>query len=85
MSTKKNRSKIKFCYEDYRKSVTAEEFDRFKEKFAPLVDIIMSAQHDAEVLERAKHFDADNGTDIFSEAVNFTIYCIACHRVDCTC
>jgi hypothetical protein len=81
----KKRRKIKFCYEDYCRTISDDTREKYNKTFKPLVEIILSAEHDEEILDQAKKYDLVNGTDIFSEAVNFTIYCIACHRVDCVC
>lgn len=81
----KKRSKIKYCYRDYCKTLSEDEHARYLQQYQPLVEIIMSAADDDEVLGRVRAYDEKNGTDLFAEAVNFTIYCIACHRVDCVC
>ncbi len=83
--TKKNRSKIKYCLNDYCKTISRDELENYIKKFKPLIDIINSSKNDADVMARAKQYDLEHQTDYLSEALNFTIYCIACHRVDCTC
>ena len=82
---KKKRKKIRYCYEDYCKTVSDEERRLFDKKFKALIEIIYSSENDEEILARARDYDAGHNTDIFSEAINFTIYCLACHRVDCIC
>ena len=83
--TKKKRKKIQFCFEDYCKTLPVEDKQNFLDIYSPLVRIIQSSESDEEILNKAKEFDSINNTDIFSQAVNFTIYCIACHRFDCIC
>ena len=83
--TKKKRKKIKYCFEDFCKTVSKEDKQKFHESYSPLVEIIYSAESDEEILLKAREYDRNNSTDIFSQAVNFTIYCLACHRFDCTC
>lgn len=82
---KKKRNKIKYCFEDYRSRITESERREYEEKFKPLVEIILDANDDDEVLARVREHDTANGTDFISEAINYKIYCIVCHRVDCVC
>ena len=83
--TKKKRKKIEYCFEDFCKSVSEQDKRNFLDLYSPLVDIIYSSENDEEILSKAREYDAVNSTDIFSKAVNFTIYCLACHRFDCIC
>lgn len=82
---KKKRSKIKYCFEDYRSLISESERLEYEEKFRPLVAIILDSADDDEVLARVREYDAAHGTDFISEAINYKIYCIVCHRVDCVC
>ncbi len=82
---KKKRNKIAYCYKDYCTTLSDEERRDYQEKVGPLIAIIVSSQDDKEIIARAREFDAENSTDMVSEAINLTIYCVACHRVDCTC
>ncbi len=83
-STKK-RNKIRACYRDYLNTLAAEERERYSRQTVPLAEIINTSDGDVEVLARVREYDAEHGTDFFSLAVDFTIYCLACHRVDCIC
>jgi len=79
------RNKIKYCYEDYVKSLPAEEAASYQKSLAPLVVIMESANTDREILDQAKTYDAKHGTDMFGEAVHFKVYCIACSKFACDC
>lgn len=79
------RNKIKYSYDDYLKTLSAREAVALKERLAPLVAIIESAESDREIIEQAKIYDAEHGTDMFGEAVQFTVYCIACSKFACDC
>lgn len=79
------RNKIKYSYDDYLKTLSAREAVALKERLAPLVAIIESAASDREIIEQAKIYDAEHGTDMFGEAVQFTVYCIACSKFACDC
>ncbi|MCF6289942.1 MAG: hypothetical protein L3J03_02920 [Desulfobacterales bacterium] len=81
----KKRNRIRACYKDYLKTLAEEEKDRYLRETVPLAGIINTSDGDVEVLARARAYDAEHGTDFFSLAVDFTIYCLACHRVDCIC
>jgi hypothetical protein len=85
MTTRKKRKKIAFCFQDYCTTLDDAERTRYREAIAPLVDIISDSDDDDEIMQRAREYDAANNTDIFGEAVNLKTYCMACHRVDCTC
>lgn len=81
----RKRNKIQYCYEDYIKNISDGEKNQYLEKFGPLVDIINQADGDKEVMAMAKAYDAENGTEMFAEAVHLTVYCIACSKFDCDC
>ncbi len=81
----RRRKKIEYCYEDYIKAMSAEELARYKKSLAPLVAIMGNAASDREILDQAKAYDAEHGTDMFGEAVHFASYCIACSKFDCDC
>ncbi len=81
----RKRNKIEYCYEDYMKNTSEEEKMDYREKFGPLIDIISQADGDREVMAMAKAYDAENGTEMFTEAVHLTMYCIACSKFDCDC
>lgn len=82
---KKKRKKIEYCYEDFCRTFSEEEKQHFHDTYSHLVKIIYSSESDEEILFKAREYDSLNSTEIFSQAVNFTIYCLACHRFDCTC
>jgi len=82
---KKKRKKIKYCYEDFCKTITDKEREEYGEKFRVLIEIIYSANNDEEIMARAREYDEKHNTDLFAEAVNFKVWCLACHRVDCIC
>lgn len=84
MSAKK-RNRIRACYKDYLTTLAQEERERYLAETVPLGEIINSSNGDVEVLDRVRAYDAEHNTDFFSLAVDFTIYCLACHRVDCVC
>lgn len=67
------------------KTISEEEGKSYQEKYKDFIDIIYSSEDDDEIMTRVKTYDAEHGTDFFSEAVNFKVYCVACHRVDCIC
>ena len=79
------RSKIQYSYEDYIKTLSAEDLESYKKRLAPLIEIIESASSDRDVLNKAKTYDSEHGTDMFGEAVHFATYCIACSKFDCDC
>lgn len=81
----RRRKKIQYCYEDYMKTLPAEERTSYQEKFAPLVQIIEDAENDKAIMAQAREFDAANGTAMFEEAVHLTVYCIACSKFNCDC
>lgn len=86
MSTKKkSRKKIAFCFKDYLKTLPEKDSELYLSENQALAGIILTSANDDEVISTARKFDADHGTDLFAQAVKFTIYCIACHRFDCTC
>jgi hypothetical protein len=85
MTARKKRKKIAFCFQDYCKTLTDAERTQYQESIRPLIDIIAESEDDDEIMQRAREYDAANNTDIFGEAVNLKTYCMACHRVDCTC
>lgn len=67
------------------KNCSAAEQADYQKRFAPLIDIISRAEDDKEVMNLAKVYDSQNGTDMFAEAVHLTVYCIACSKFDCDC
>lgn len=81
----RKRNKIRFCYEDYMKNVSTEEKAVYQRQFGPLIDIISRADDDKEVMSMAKLYDSEHGTEMFTEAVHLTVYCIACSKFDCDC
>lgn len=81
----RRRTKIKYSYEDYIKTLSPEELQSYNKSLAPLIRIIMSGAADREVLEQAKTYDSEHGTDMFGSAVKFASYCIACSKFDCDC
>ncbi|OGQ99222.1 MAG: hypothetical protein A2521_04450 [Deltaproteobacteria bacterium RIFOXYD12_FULL_57_12] len=83
--TRKKRNKIKFCLEDYISTLSAEEKWQYMKEIGPLEEIIYSSGDDEEIMLRAREFDAEHGTDTFSQAVNLVSYCIACHKFECNC
>ena len=85
MGKKKKRNKIAYCYKDYCKTLSDQERQDYQEKVKPLLDIMASSEDDREIIAQAREYDRANGTDILSEAINLTVYCLACHRVDCIC
>ncbi|MFC1524530.1 hypothetical protein ACFL6N_07045 [Thermodesulfobacteriota bacterium] len=85
MVSKKKRNKIGYCYKDFCRTLSDEERVNYQERIKPLVEIIYSSEEDTEIIARVREFDSANGTDLLSEAIRLTLYCLACHRVDCTC
>jgi hypothetical protein len=85
MTAGKKRKKIAFCFQDYCKTLTDAERAQYQESIRPLIDIIAESKYDDEIMQRARQYDAEHNTDLFGEAVNLKTYCVACHRVDCTC
>lgn len=81
----KKRKKIQFSYEDYCRTIGDQERSEFQSQYRPLIEIIYAAGDDQEILERSREYDVLHHTDIFSLAIDFKTYCIACHRVDCVC
>ncbi len=81
----RRRNKIKYSYDDYVKTLSGDAVSSFLERLAPLIAIIESAESDREILDQAKAYDAEHGTDMFGEAVQFTVYCIACSKFSCDC
>jgi hypothetical protein len=67
------------------KTLSAEEKTTYQQNFAPLIEIIAEAEDDKAVMAIAKAYDAENGTEMFAEAVHLTVYCIACSKFDCDC
>ncbi len=84
MSRRRN-GKIKFSYENYLTTLSESELNEYKERFAPLIAIINEVDGDPQIIARAKAYDAEHQTEIFAEAVNMKIYCIACQKVECDC
>ena len=82
---KKKRNRIRYCFEDYLKTITASERERYEEEFKPLIALILASADDDEVMDRVRQYDTLHGTDLFAEVLKFKIYCIVCHRVDCIC
>ena len=64
---------------------TEEQQQDYRQRFAPLVEIITTTEGDREIMARAREYDALHDTEMFAEAVHLTIYCIACHKFDCDC
>lgn len=81
----RRRNKIRYCYQDYMNHISEKEKLHYQEQHGPLIDIISCNESDREIMELAKEYDSKNNTDIFNEAVRLTTYCIACHKIDCTC
>ena len=82
---KKKRSKIRYCFEDYCKTITPEEKAQYRKQNAPFIDIVLSSADDDEIMQRVRAYDAEHQTEFLDEAIRFKIYCIACRRVDCIC
>jgi len=81
----RKRNKIRYCYEDYMKHSSEEVQAEYKERYAPLIEIMAKAEDDREIMALAKEYDARQGTEMFAEAVHLTVYCIACSKFDCDC
>lgn len=81
----RRRSKIKYCYEDYVKTLPTEEVAAYNDGLSTLITIMENATTDREILDQAKAYDAEHGTDVFGQAVHFTAYCIACSKFECDC
>lgn len=81
----RKRNKIKFCYEDYMANISDEEKSGYQQRFHELIEIIGRADDDREVMALAKEHDAVHNSGLFDEAVHLTMYCIACHKMDCDC
>ncbi len=81
----RKRNKIRYCYEDYMKNSREEENAMYQQQFAPLIEIISKAGDDKEVMALAKEYDNEHGTEMFTEAIRLTVYCIACSKFDCDC
>lgn len=81
----RGRNKIRYCYEDYMKTVTDEERLEYQRKYAPLIEIIAKGENDKQIMAMAKEYDSNHSTEMFSEAVHLTVYCIACSKFDCDC
>lgn len=79
------RDKIKFCLDDYLTTLSPEEHSNYLLDNTTLISIIHTGATDEKILSKAKKHDEDNGTDLFSEVIKYRIYCIACHKFDCTC
>ena len=82
---KKKRKKIEHCLKDYLTTLSGAEKTLYREEIAPLAEIIRGADDDEEIIAQARDFDAEHGTEIMEQAVKLTIYCIACHKFNCTC
>lgn len=81
----RGRNKIRYCYEDYMKTVSDGERLAYQQKYGPLIDIITRAENDRQIMAMAKAYDGDHATEMFAEAVHLTVYCIACSKFDCDC
>ncbi len=81
----RKRTKIRYCYEDYMKTLSDEEITDYQQRFMPLINIIAEAEDDKAVMAMAKEYDTQHGSEIFAEAVHLTVYCIACSKFDCDC
>ncbi|THB76770.1 MAG: hypothetical protein D6B25_08995 [Desulfobulbaceae bacterium] len=81
----RRRKKIEYCYNDYIKTMSEEEATVYKTRLAPLIEIMARSTSDHEIMNQAKAYDAEHGTDIFEAAVQLTVYCIACSKFACDC
>jgi hypothetical protein len=79
------RDKIKFCLDDYLATLSQEERSGYLLKNTALIAIIHAGATDEKIMSEAKKYDEENNTDLFSEVITFRVYCIACHKFDCTC
>ncbi len=81
----RRREKIKFSHENYLTTLTEKERREYCLRFSPLITIMSEVDGDKEIMARAKDYDENNGSDMFSEAVNMKKYCIPCQKVECDC
>ncbi|WP_419174600.1 hypothetical protein [Desulfosediminicola sp.] len=81
----RGRNKIRYCYEDYMKTVTDTERLEYQRRYAPLIDIIARGENDREVMTMAREYDSEHSTEMLAEAIHLTVYCIACSKFDCDC
>ncbi len=81
----RSRNKIRYCYNDYLEHSDEEERERYQRLFAPLAAILETTEDDRQIIDQARRYDSEHGTEIFAEAVRLTAYCIACHKMDCDC
>lgn len=79
------RNKIKYSYEDYISTLSGDELTVCKKRLAPLISILEESENDREILSKMKAYDTEHGTDMFAEAIQFTVYCIACSKFACDC
>ncbi len=82
---RRRRNKIKFSYENFLTTLNESEQMSYRERFAPFISILSEVESDTEIMARAKAYDAEHDSDIFSEVVNMKIYCIACQKIECDC
>jgi hypothetical protein len=83
--TRRRKDKIKFSYENFLTTLTESEKIEYNGKYADFITIMQETETDTEIMAKAKVWDEENGTDVFSEAVKMKIYCIACQKVECDC
>ncbi len=81
----RNRSKIKFCLDDFLTTLNQQEKSKYLLENTALISIIHAGADDAKIMSEAKKYDEENGTDLFAEVIRFRVYCIACHKFDCYC
>lgn len=81
----RSRNKIHYCFNDYLEHCDEEERQRYQRCFAPLAAILTETEDDRQIIDQARRYDSEHGTEIFTEAVRLTAYCIACHKMDCDC
>ena len=81
----RKRRKINYCYQDYKSTLSEEERTDYQKRFAPLIDIMVNAADDREIMTLAKAYDSEHQTTMFEEAVHLTVYCIACSKFNCDC
>ncbi len=83
--SRRRKDKIKFSFENFLTTLNESEQVDYLVRFAPLRAIMEEVDGDTEIMARAKAYDAEHGADIFAEAVNMKVYCIACQKVQCDC
>ena len=71
--------------EDHLKLMAADQKETYQQQHKDFIELVRSCENDGQVLAACKAHDAQHSTDFTEEAIYFTIYCIACHRVDCVC